>query len=90
MKTLSLKIQVLASLMCTPPPQKSSNPFSTAVFVELISADRYAPCGPWDFMEVFSLYKKKRRFSVSLVGGQVDLEMRPRSILEEKKDTGLN
>lgn len=37
-----------------------------------------------------SLNEKERRFSVSLVGEQVDLEMRPRSILEEKKDTGLN
>lgn len=42
------------------------------------------------FMEGFSLSEERKRFSASLVGGQVDLEMRPRSILEEKKDTGLN
>lgn len=43
---------------------------------------------PRGFMEVRG-EEEKKSVSSSL-SGQVDLETRPRSILEEKKDTGLN
>ena len=34
--------------------------------------------------------EENKRISSALLEGQVDLETRPRSILEEKKDTGLD
>lgn len=42
------------------------------------------------FSSSFEREENEKKVFFSLLRGQVDLETRPRSILEEKKDTGLN